>query len=52
MLMRAFSGRPGRAIATAYVRAAAVKSNDIDRMQPWAGGFVHQLWQGAQSIHH
>ncbi|MGH7069312.1 MAG: NAD(P)H-dependent flavin oxidoreductase [Acetobacteraceae bacterium] len=86
MLTRAFSGRAGRAIATAYaraaggtdapppapypvqrgltqaMRAAAVKSNDIDRIQAWAGqsgrlarplpagAFVHQLWEGAQSI--
>ena len=61
MITRAFSGRAGRSIATAYARAAAdpaspatapypvqrgltqamrdaaVKENDIDRIQAWAG---------------
>lgn len=61
VVTRAFSGRPGRALATDYVRAAnsaeapdpapypiqrgltgpmrgdAVKDNDIERMQAWAG---------------
>ena len=86
IVTRAFSGRPGRAIATAYARAAAsseapnpapypvqrgltqamrneaVKANDIDRMQPWAGQsgalasarpageVVSLLWEGAQKL--
>jgi nitronate monooxygenase len=86
MVSRVFSGRPGRAIATAYARAAisptapnpapypvqrgltqamrdaAVKANDIDRMQPWAGQssalasarpageVVSMLWRGAQAL--
>jgi nitronate monooxygenase len=61
MITRWFSGRPGRSIEAAYVRAAAeptaptpapypvqrgltqamrdtaVKKNDIERMQAWAG---------------
>ena len=83
---RAFSGRPGRSIATAYVRAAAaasapppaphpvqrgltaamraaaLKENDIRRMQAWAGQsaalakalpageVVRALWDGAQQL--
>jgi nitronate monooxygenase len=86
MITRAFSGRPGRSIATAYVRAAAapdapppapypvqrgltqpmrdgaMKNNDIDRMQAWAGqsggralarpagDVVRALWDDAQAI--
>jgi nitronate monooxygenase len=83
---RAFSGRPGRSIATAYVRAAAaasapppaphpvqrgltaamraaaLKENDIRRMQAWAGQsaalakalpageVVRALWDDAQQL--
>ena len=86
MVSRAFSGRPARTIATAYVRAAAaptapvpapypvqraltqamrdaaIKADDIDRMQAWAGQsaalaqpeaageVVRRLWQGAQEL--
>ena len=86
MITRAFSGRAGRALATAYVRAAAgdtapkpapypvqrgltaamrttaQKSNDLDRMQAWAGQagslassqpagtLVGELWQKAQAL--
>ena len=86
MVTRAFSGRPGRSIATAYVRAAAeptapapapypiqrgltqamrdaaVKENDIERIQAWtgqsaslakatpAGEVVRQLWEETQSL--
>jgi nitronate monooxygenase len=86
MITRWFSGRAGRSIATAYVRAAtqpaaptpapypvqrgltqamrdaAVKKNDIDRMQAWAGqsavmaraepagDVVRRLWDGAQAL--
>lgn len=86
MVTRAFSGRPGRSIATAYARAAAspdapspapypvqraltqgmrdagAKSNDIDRMQAWAGqaarlasaepasDLVRRLWDEARTL--
>jgi nitronate monooxygenase len=86
MVTRAFSGRPGRSLATAYVRAAtaptapppapypvqrgltqamrdaAVKENDIERIQAWAGQsaglartdyageVVRRLWEGAQAL--
>ncbi|MSP67059.1 MAG: nitronate monooxygenase [Alphaproteobacteria bacterium] len=86
LLTRAFSGRLGRSIATAYAQAAAsastpspaqypvqrgltqamrdaaVKNNDIDRMQAWAGqsaalarpheagDIVRELWQGARAL--
>jgi nitronate monooxygenase len=86
MVSRAFSGRPGRSIATKYARAATAleapapapypvqrgltaamreagqKSNDIDRMQAWAGqsaalafaepagDAVRRIWDEAQAI--
>jgi nitronate monooxygenase len=86
MVTRAFSGRPGRSIATAYVRAAmgptapppvpypvqrgltqamrdaAVKANDIERIQAWAGQsagmartdpageVVRRLWEEAEGL--
>jgi nitronate monooxygenase len=86
LVTRAFSGRPGRSLATAYVRAAnastapppapypvqrgltqpmrdaAVKQNDIERMQAWAGRsaglaraepageVVRRLWEEAQAV--
>lgn len=86
LVTRAFSGRPGRAVATAYARAAtasgapapapypvqrgltqamrdaAVKANDIDRLQAWAGQsaglapaqpageVVRDLWERAQAL--
>ena len=86
ILTRAFSGRTGRSVATAYARAAnapdapppapfpvqrgltqpmrdaAAKSNDIDRMQAWAGqsgglalsrpagDVVRDLWEAAKAM--
>lgn len=86
VVTRAFSGQPGRSIATAYARAAtapdaptpapypvqrgltqsmrdiATKSNDIDRMQAWAGQssamaisrpadeLARDLWEGARVL--
>jgi nitronate monooxygenase len=86
MITRAFSGRAGRSIATAYARAAAepaspaaapypvqrgltqamrdaaVKENDIDRIQAWAGqsagmarpdtagNVVRRLWEDALAL--
>ena len=86
MVSRAFSGRFGRSIATAYaraatsteapapapypvqrgltaaMRAAAVKTGDLNRMQAWAGqsallaraepasGLVARLWAEAQAL--
>lgn len=86
LMTRAFSGRAGRSIATAYVRAAAasdapqpapypvqrgltqamrdqaVRENDINRIQAWAGQaaamaqarpagqLARELWDGAQAI--
>ena len=86
MVTRAFSGRAGRSVATAYARAAtapdapppapypvqraltqpmrgaAVKDNDIARMQAWAGqsaalaearpaaDVARALWDGAQGL--
>ena len=86
VISRAFSGRPGRSIATAYARAAtsaeapnpapypvqrgltqamrdaAVRDNDIERMQAWAGQssalaraepageVLSRLWSGAQAL--
>ncbi len=86
LVTRAFSGRAGRSVATAYARAAtapdapppapypvqraltqpmrgaAVKDNDIARMQAWAGqsaalaearpaaDVARALWDGAQGL--
>jgi nitronate monooxygenase len=86
MVTRAFSGRAGRSIATAHVRAAAapdapppapypvqrgltaamrnaaVKENDVERMQAWAGQsaglakalpageVVRSIWDDAQKL--
>ena len=85
-ITRWFSGRPGRSIATAYVRAsadpaapapapypvqrgltqamrdAAVRENDVERIQAWAGqsagmatpdaagDVVRRLWDDAQAL--
>jgi nitronate monooxygenase len=85
-ITRWFSGRPGRGIATSYVRAAAdpaapapapypiqrgltqamrdtaIKENDIERIQAWAGqsanmakpdaagDVVRRLWDDAQAL--
>jgi nitronate monooxygenase len=85
-LTRAFSGRPGRSVATAYtraaagpdapapgpypiqrrltagMRAAAAKTDDLTRMQAWAGqsaslsgtisaeALVRQIWSDAREI--
>jgi len=86
LVTRAFSGRAGRSVATAYARAAtgpgapapapypvqrgltqamrdaAVKANDIDRMQAWAGQsarlaparpageVLNGVWDGAKAL--
>jgi nitronate monooxygenase len=86
LVTRAFSGRPGRSVATGYARAAsasdaprpapypiqrgltqamrdaALKANDIDRIQAWAGQsaalaqdlpaaeIVDYLWNGARTL--
>jgi len=86
MITRWFSGRPGRSIVTAYVRASsdpsapapapypvqrgltqamrdtAIKANDIERIQAWAGqsarmsksepagDVVRRLWDEAQAL--
>ena len=86
IVTRAFSGRAGRSIATAYARAAAdpaapapapypvqrgltqamrdaaVRENDIDRIQAWAGqsaslakadaagDVVRRIWEDAQAL--
>jgi len=86
MVTRAFSGRPGRSLATAYVRAAAaptapppapypvqrgltqamrdvaVKDDDIERIQAWAGQSaglarpepageaVRRIWEETQAL--
>jgi nitronate monooxygenase len=86
LVTRAFSGRPGRSIATAYARSASapdapdpapypvqrgltqalrdfgVKTNDIDRLQAWAGqsaalalprpagDIVKDLWGSAREL--